>query len=246
MSKNVLQYVQSALNIMDSDLVDSIQETEESNQVAELLKDLYYELLERQEWEFLKRPLTLTAVGDTTQPTAFLVPNGMRRLYNVWYNVSDDATYKRRELKYQDPLCFVQTNGGSDGSNLLRVESGNGLSFYVRTDRAPSYWTSFDDNRIYCDAHDSSVETSLVTDKISAFGLYIPDFTVQDSFEPSIPRHMEPLLQHTLNASASANFKQQANGQEETRASRQMAAARRKNSVVAPREYYYSTNYGRR
>ena len=244
-TKNVLEYVQACLNTMDSDAVDAISDTAEATQVAELLRDVYFELLNRQEWEFLKGPLTLTAAGDTTKPTKFTVPAGLRHLHKVWYNIDESGGLNRRELIFKEPEDFLLLTGGSSASNKLLVTEGSQLQFYVRTDAMPTYYTTFDDETIYCDAYKSSIETSLVSSKISALGVAIPAFTVSDTFVPDLPENMVPLLQATLNATSHLYFKQQASTPDEARVRRQLAQARTRNSKVASRSSYYANQFGR-
>jgi hypothetical protein len=225
---------------MDSDQVDSIADTAEAGQVSELLRDVYFELLNRQEWEFLKGPVTLTAAGDTTKPTKFTVQEGLRHLHNVWYNVASGSDVERRELKWVEPVEFLNSYGsGAAGDGKLLVTDGTQLQFYVRTDRMPSVYTTFDGETVWFDAYDSSVETSLVTSKVSAFGVSIPTFSLTDDFVPVLPNHMVPLLQSTLNSVSHVYLKQQ-------QAGRQLAQARSRNQRVSSREYYYANAFGRR
>lgn len=246
-TKTVLQYVQACLSTMDSDEVDGINETAESMQVANLLADCYDELLNRQEWEFLKGPLTFTAMGDSTQPTGFTIPPGLRHVHNLWYNVDTSGGVTRRELKYVEPERFLLSfGGGSAQSNKLLVTLPNQLQFYVRIDQQPTVYTTFDDKTIYCNAVDQSVEATLVSSKVSALGVRIPAFQVADQFVPDIPEHMVPLLQATLNSVSHLHFKQQASVPDEARVRRQMQQARYRNSKVASRENYYSNAFGRR
>lgn len=246
-TKTILQYVQACLSTMDSDEVDSIGETTEAKQVADLLPDLYDELLNRQEWEFLKGPVTLTAAGDLTSPTKFTVPAGLRHIHNLWYNVDTSGGVTRRELQYLEPVEFLSRfASGSAATGKLLVTLPGQLQFYVRTDKMPQYYTSFDDRTVYCDAHDSGVETSLVSGKVSGYGVAIPAFQLTDTFVPVLPENMVPLLQATLNAVAHSYFKQQVSAPDEARVRRQLAQARRTNSQVASREFYYANNFGRR
>ena len=231
---------------MDSDEVDTIADTSEATQVAELLQDVYYELLNRQEWEFLKGPITLTAAGDVAKPTKFTVPSGLRHLHQVWYNIDEAGGLNRRELAFVEPDEFLRRAGGSAAAGKLLVTEGSQIQFYVRTDRMPTYYTTFDDRTIYCDAYKESIETSLVSSKVSGLGVSLPAFEVADDFIPSLPENMVPLLQHTLNATAHLYFKQQASAPDEARVRRQLAQARTRNSQVASRSSYYANSFGRR
>lgn len=246
-TKTVLEYVQACLSTMDSDLVDSISETAEASQVANLLSDCYYELLNRQEWAFLKSPVTLTALADVAKPTSFTLPAGVRRLTKVWYNVSTDGGNERRELKWVDPEVFLTTyGGGAEGTNKLLVTEGSQLQFYVRTDKMPTVYTTFDEKRIHCDSYDSTIDTTLVSAKVSAYGVIIPEFDILDGFTPLLPEHMVPLLQATLNATSHLYFKQQVSQPDEARVRRQLAQARTRNQSVSDREHYYANGFGRR
>lgn len=244
-NKTLLQYVQTTLSLMDSDEVDGITETTESLQVANLMSEVYYELMERQEWEFTKGAVTLTAQADVNNPTAFNVPESMRRLMNVWYNIATDGTLTRRELKWIEPTDFLLLNSKSSGDTKL-ITLGDQIQFYVRTDRMPTYYTTFDDQVVWMDAYDTSVETTLQQTKISAWGVSIPTFEVTDEFIPSIPKNMVPLLQSMLNKAAFAYYKQAASGEDVEKTRRQMAQQRRRNGKTTPREYYYSNQFGRR
>jgi hypothetical protein len=52
MKMTLLEIVQSTLSSMDSDAVNNINDTIESTQVAEVAKEVYYELDDR-DWETL-------------------------------------------------------------------------------------------------------------------------------------------------------------------------------------------------
>lgn len=245
-TRTVLEYVQQCLSTMDSDLVDSINETAESVQVADLLRENYLELVNRQDWEFLKRPVTLTAAADVSQPTRFDAPLGLRKLAHLWYNVSESGV-SRRELQYVDPVEFLNRLGSGDaGDGKVLVTYGTQLQFYVRNDRMPTFYTTFDDRKIFLDAYDANVEATVQASKVSAWGVVIPDIVVEDNHIPDIPEHMVPLLQATLNSVAHLYFKQQASTPDEARVRRQLAQARKRNSIVADREHYYASAFGRR
>lgn len=245
--KTVLEYVQGALNIMDSDQVDSIADTEESMQVANLLRDVYDELMTRQEkgWSFLNRTIQLEASVDTSQPTRLVLPERTRHLKKLWYNVSDEAgKVKNREIKYVCPEDFI-CRFGTPGDTRQLVTTPEGISFYVFNDRMPSFYTSFDDRVLYLDSFDSSVETTLTSSRAVAFANVLPELIVEDEHVPDLPLDMVPLLTSTLNAAASLTFRQMASAPDETRARRQIAQLRRTESKLT-RERYYHNAFGRR
>lgn len=245
--KTVLEYVQGALTIMGSDQVDSIADTQESMDVAHLLRTVYDELMERQEkgWSFLKRFVPLVAGADVARPTLLTLPDNVRFLHTLWYNSSTETGVTRnRELIYMEPDDFLRTRGVYAADRQL-VTTPEGVSFYVDTKRMPAVFTSFNDKDLYCDAFDSSIESTLTSSRASARVTIIPELIVADDHIPDLPEHMVPLLQHTLNAAASLTFRQQPSAPDENRARRQLAGKRRTESRLT-RENYYARQYGRK
>lgn len=248
--KTVLQYVQATLGVMDSDEVDSINDTTESMQIAALLYDIYFELINRQEWSFMRGALTVTSNADTTNPTQCTLPENCKRLRNLAYNIDTAGGFQRQELKYLDPVTFLRRfSGGVSAGNRLLVSCtdkyGVDLQFYVNTDRMPSFWTSFDDQTIFTDAYNATIESTLTTQKIIAWGDRIPSFDVEDDFIPDLPDHMIPLLQHTLNGASMQTLKQQESPMDAIRERRQTAQARRAESKLTRKTYYWN-KFGRK
>jgi hypothetical protein len=78
---------------------------------------------------------------------------------------------------------------------------------YVRTDKHPSYYTSFNDYYIIMDSYDSSVEATLQQSKTRAMGSVYPSFSQTDSFEPDIDKNLIPLLTAEAKSACFSLFK---------------------------------------
>lgn len=232
---------------MDSDKVDSISDTEESMQVAEQLEEVYYELLARQDWPFLRKPLVLTALADVDSPTSYTIPDDVKLIERITYNVSETGGYTKRELCYVEPETFLERcQASEDSADHQVVTLGNKVKFYVATNRWPSIWTSFDDTTVVMDAVHLDFETTLTTTKISGYGIVIPAFTVSDEFEPPLPSNMQPLLQAELNRQCFRYFKQVESVTDEQKAKRQLARGRREaGKTDRPADRYYRNSFGR-
>lgn len=250
MVKSVLEYVQSALNTTDSDDVSSIGDTAEAGQFALLLRDVYDELMHRQEWDFLHGAILLSGAADITRPTTVIIPTTVAYVEAIWYNVATDGTVNRKKINWVSPIEFLDKWGNglaAPNRQLVTVSDGMGaqIQFYVRTDADPTEYTSFDDKHLHFNAWQSTVDSTIVSAKISAMGYKNPEFTIADAFVPFLPEHMVPLLQAEFNAAASLIFKQTASAPDEKRAARQIASARRKQSKTK-RDHWYANNFGRR
>lgn len=242
-NRTVLEYVQKCLNTLDSDAVTSISDTEEAMQVAEMLEDVFLELMNREEWPHLKGAIALTAAASTSLPTKFTIPEAVSYVKTLKYNIDYDGGFQPKDLEYVEPEEFLTRRGaGNNADNVQLCTVSSNIQFYVLNDNDPSYYTSFDNDTIFMDAFRSDEETYLSATRLIGFGVTVPTFTVSDSFIPEIPKHMIPLLQSTLNAKASLDFKQIESPGDEKRVLRQIQAARRKSSKVNRKNYYASRN----
>ena len=244
--KTLLQLVQSTLNAMDSDYVTTIGETEESNQVAQVAEEVYLELINREEWEFLNRGIVLTSAMSTATPTLFTVPATVRRMTYFGYQTQTSPSHYQK-LDYLPPDEFLSrsTSAAQDGSNQL-VTLNSGLRLYTRNDRAPQFFTSFDDTHIVCDSFDSAVETFLSPTKVTASAFVIPVFTLSDSFTPDLPAHMFPFYLAELKETCFQYFKQTQSNPDRIKSLRQLAQARRQSGRIVNKHDYYANKYGRR
>lgn len=130
---------QSILSSLDSDQVNSISDTVESLQVASLIKNKYYDILNRGNLPEQRNLLQLTASGDSTQPTLMYVPEGVLDI--DW-------------IKYFD----------SNPNNSQEVSQFGSYSHGVNTDIvSTTNWTttSSTSNSISTGAHTFTVSASL-------------------------------------------------------------------------------------
>lgn len=229
----LLAMTQSILSAMDSDTVSSIDETVESIQVAELVREAFFDLMSQRDWPFLSTLTTLTGLGDTSNPTKMQMPDGINKLFWIKYN--------KAEIRYLAPEEFdalISTRTAQAGS----VDS-NG--FVINRD--PIYWTSYDDKFIIFDGYNSAVDTTLVTGKSKIYASKVAAWSHVDSFIPDIPEKFFPTLLAEAKSQAFVNLKQQANAREEAKARRgrvimQNEAWRNEFGEV---KYNRKVNYGR-
>jgi hypothetical protein len=176
---------------MDSEDVNSISDSVEAQQIASVVEDTYYNIISARLIPEHKKLLSLTSMSDTSRPTHFRYPDNTKNIQRVDYNISSTATPNFREVLYLEPEEFLNRMNQTG----LKVETYNDLvDIFVSTDRAPTYYTSFDDYHIIMDAYDSSVESILASNKTRAFGEIVPAFSQTDSFEPDLYNTQMPLI----------------------------------------------------
>lgn len=230
---SLLDMTQNILSALDSDPVSSIDETVEAVQVAELVKEAYFELLSQRDWPFLFQLAPLQALGDTSNPTKMKIPDTWNKVKWVKYN--------KKEVTWVDPQTFndIITN---------RVEQTgviNANGYVINQD--PQYWTSYDDQFLIFDGYNSAVDNTLQASKSSAYGTQQASWTHTDNFIPAIPEKFFPTLLAEAKSQAFVNLKQQSNAREERKATRGRMAMRNDSWKNENGEVKYNTrvNYGR-
>lgn len=222
----VLAIVQDVLNDMKSDEVNSISDTLESQSIAQMVKSTYFDLVEERTWPTTKELMQLTASGDSTKPTKMTIPDNVREIYWIKYNkrLSTDTIDKFTEVDYLDPEAFLELCNGRDSSLSTvtsQVDDTSGISFLVVNDTAPTYWTSFDDETLIFDSHDSAVDSTLQASKTQTWVSKEPSFTVSDSHIPDLPAKSFPLFVNEVKSLAFSTLKQVPASVAERRARRQ-------------------------
>lgn len=87
----LLQMTQSILNSMSSDEVNSISDSTESLQIANIIQDKYYDIQTRSNLPDDNQPFQLLASGDITKPTVMEVPAGVSRINWIKYYDANPA-----------------------------------------------------------------------------------------------------------------------------------------------------------
>lgn len=191
MRTTLLDIVQSILSDMDSESVNSISDTVEAQQIANVVEDTYYNLIAAREIPEHNKLLSLTSLSDSNRPTHFKYPTNTKHIERVQYNAGTVSDPVWQIVAFVDPIVFLDKMDESG----LKVETLDGnLPIYVSTDVAPTYYTSFDDENMIFNSYDSNVESSLQESKTRALGSTYPTFTQDDNFTPDLDNTLLPLL----------------------------------------------------
>lgn len=214
MRMTYLEIVTDILSDMDSDEVSSIFDTVESNQVAQIVETTYYNIIDGKDWPHLYKPFQLTE-SSTTTPTHMAIANTVMDIQYVKYNVRKVADTRDRytEMMFKEPHEFMKMVDDRDSSatNIDQVTDPSSILINVYNDRAPTYFTSFDEETIIFDAYDSAVETFLKTAKTQCYGKVYPTVTRVDSFYFDLPQDAFSYLLNEAKSTCFITLKQQQN-----------------------------------
>jgi len=221
----VIDMVQDILNDMDSDEVSSINDTVEAQQVAQILKTTYYEILGQRVWPHTATLTTLTASGSTSLPTHMTIADDIIDVAWIKYNkktdVADMDTFT--EIVYLTPEEFMSLSDSraSTASDITNVTDPSGVTLNIITDTHPTYYTSFDDETLIFDSYYSTLDTTLQTSKTQVYGYTEPTFSLVDTFTPDLPTKAFPYYLAEAKSTAFNALKQAPNAKEEQRVRRQ-------------------------
>ena len=227
MKYTLLELTQAVLSSMDSDEINSITDTVESQQVVEVIKTVYDDIISRGDLTTNKTPFNLTASTDATKPILMTMPEGIERIEWIKYDTQqvDDTVPSWTNMTYLPPLDFIDYmhSGNLEGDEIESFEhtmDGFVLTFTFRNDIAPHYYTSFDDSEIFFDSYDSEVDSTLQSSKSLCYGLKVTDFEKTDSFTPELQPQQFALLLNEAKSLAWVELKQSQHGKAEQTARR--------------------------
>ena len=232
MKMSLLEIVQDILSDLDADEVNSISDTVESTQVAQIVKTCYFEMLTNRNWPHTRKLTQLESLGDTLKPNYLRLPDSLKELVSIKYDVRKLVGDKIQmtDLTYKEPDAFLRyvSNRDSSKSNVTTVTDFSGTKLLIVNDTAPTFWTSFDDVYIITDSYNSGLESTLQESKTQCLAYIYPSWTKQDDFIPDLPIDAFSALLEEAKSTAFITLKQMANQKAEQKASRQQRWLSRK------------------
>lgn len=221
----LLAMVQDILNDLDSDSVNSIDDTVESTQVAQIIKTSYMEMMDNRNWPHLRKVIQLDALGTTAKPNYLKLPENLKELSGFKYETQKfgDTKIRLTDIIYRHPDEFLSliSARNSDSASVIEVIDFGGSKLLIRNDAAPTYWTSFDDVHLVTDSYDVAVESTLQTSKSQCIAFVIPSWSALDEFVPDLPVDAFSALLEESKSTAFFVLKQMSNSKAEQKAGRQ-------------------------
>ena len=212
MQRTLLQVVQQYMDATSGFYVDSIYDTDESQQVSSVAERVYYKMV--QEFPnllFTMKEQTLDALSDTTRPNYMLLPKDIQKVHEskIYYNVSTTGGLSYKEMTYVAPLTFIQMNQDAGGDNTIIVEGFDENKMVVKTNEFPTYCTSFDNKYVVFNSYNSDYDTTLQSSKSKIVASGEEVFFQEDDFVIPVPSHLsEAYLDMFLNEALTLIYQQ--------------------------------------
>lgn len=250
MKYTVLELTQNILSSMDSDEVDSINDTAEALQVANIIRTAYFNIVSRANLPEYQNLFQLVDPTSTSIPVIMTKPDNASRIDWIKYfnteNSQDEYAYVTI-LPLQQFLDLTQVNDPDD--THIHSLTFEGMTFYYRDDAQPLYCALVSNDFILFDAFNATLDTGgmLQGSKTLCSGQTVPTFTLADSFIPDLEDNQFPLLLNEAKGLAFLELKQIANDHAEREARRQWNLLPKNKPVLAPvmADFNALPDYGR-
>lgn len=240
--------VQTILSDMDSDEVNSISDTTESMQVAEIVRTAYYNIISRANLPEHKGIIELVASTDIALPVVMYRPDNVKRIDWIKYFNEDEDTdvYEYVTILPIDQyIDTTQTSSRIDDDTVESLALDN-KTFYYNNNGTPRFCTVFSNNTILFNSYDNALDTTLQTSKTLCFGEVVPVFNMVDTFTPNLDIQQFPLLLNEAKSLAFLELKQIANDSAIRESKRQWGTLQRTKDLNKPTPFDQLANFGRK
>lgn len=227
MKLSLLDMVQDIASDMNSDNVNSIYDTVESLQIAQIIKSTFYELHGNRNWPSTRELIQLSSSGTLSRPTHMKLPEDVKEIESaeIKYNKQkpDESRLRYDDVHYVYPDEFLHMVNNRDNTkdNTDVILDVNGVELLIFTDRHPEYFTSFDGEYLVFDSYNIDVDSTLQNSKTQVIAYSVPSWQQVDSFVPDITIDAFPLLLAEAKSRCFVAIKEMANEKVEQSAQKQ-------------------------
>src|SRR5688572_5641087 len=248
MKQSLLELTQEILSALDSDEINSIEDTAEARQVAKIIRTTYFNIIARANLPEHQQMFALNASGDEDLPVLMTKPENVAVLDWVKYDMAEDASEDSFEYVTILPLQQFMDKIHSFDITEADVESMeyNDITFYYKNDKMPEYCTIIDDETIIFDSYDADIDDTLQSSKTVCFGQINPSFSMGDEFTPNLDEQQFPLLLNEAKSLAFLELKQIAHEKAEQESRRQWRTLQRTKKLKRPSDFDQLAHFGRR
>lgn len=210
----LLEIVKYVLSELESDDVDSVLETVESEQVARIVIRVFSNLIAGRDWPHLEKVTQLLEIS--TMSTGFKLSPEMRKIINVKYNkllsIGDRDRYT--EMRYTEWSEFVKMleQRNSLSSDIVIDTTVDGLTkLNILKNKQPQYYTVYSNDFLILDSYNEAIEPRAQTTSLQVLGSMIPMSRLEDNFRFNLPLEDHPWFINECINYCYVNIKQMAN-----------------------------------
>lgn len=192
----LIQVVQDVQNTLEVERDDTIGETTLGDDIVLHIRNVYEDFVSYGQFRRFEYAGRLVSDSNPSRPTKLNLPTNTVGVSDLKYRRLDASGKKVwGDVKYLTPnefLHFVQSRDNT-ATNIQTTLTEDNVELFIRRDQAPQYWTSFDERYIYCDAFDSTQDSTLQEIKTLCTLEKAAVFVASDTFDfQPLPTHAFP------------------------------------------------------
>lgn len=244
---SLLDIVQEILKDMTSDNVNSISDTYEAEQVANIVKRTYINMHAERVWPHTGKLVKLEASTDGSRPTHMRMAEDVTEILWVKYDTRKPGKppqYTYIEYKRPDEFLDYVFARDANASNVETVIDFHGTPLFIKNDQAPTCFTTFDDEWLVFDSYDKTVDSTLQSSKTQVFAYTGPEWEMRDDYVPKMPAKVFPYFVNEAKSACFLKVKEVFSQKDEQAATRQRSWLSREKRRVDPGTKY--PDYGRK
>lgn len=239
MSKpTLLSIVQEISKEINSGNINSIDDTTDASDIADIVIATYRDMMSSRDWKHTGRLIQFEASGTTSLPSHMTIPDNVKEVIpnSVKYNKikSGETRKKYQSVRWKEPDDFLRFINSRDHtqSTVDIITDTSGIELLIYNDRAPEYYTSFDDVTVVFDSYDSAVDSTLQKSKTQVRAYIILSLVKADASIPDLPIEAFPALVQEAKSRASLAIKQAENPKAEQQSIKQGRILSRKQWTI--------------
>ena len=218
MKYTLLEMTQDILSNMSSDEINSISDSPEALQVATIIKQKYFDIINRVPLPEHEQLIQLDSSLDINSPVLMYVPDHVADIKWLKYFDNDATSGTVPGYCYVTILPIKEfvdmvNNFNPDETDVDSFDftdnSGNDYTFYYKNNKQPQYCTVISNNFVVFDSFNLALETTLQTSNCMAWGKVLPTWTMTDTFTPDLAEEQFQLLLNEAKVLAFFELKQQ-------------------------------------
>lgn len=233
--RSLLDIVVEIANDLDTDEINSINDTTEAMQIAAIVKSTYQAIMSNRNWPHTAKLVNISSATDNTKPNVMRLDEDIKEMISVYYNKAKlgDTRLRYQEVKYIQPDDMLRRfyNNNTDDVNTITINDGSQV-YIIKNNYAPTYFTSFNDNDLVFDSYDAEVDDCLQASKSQVRAYVTPKFRMVDDFIPDLPEEAFSFLIEEAKSKSSMKIAQKVDQKAEQESKRQNQWLSRKNWKV--------------
>lgn len=247
MARTLNYTVQRVLEKLSLDPVNSINDTEDSVLIANEAESTFYDLLSRNTWPNQEQLIKVQSVSFLDNPTCLKLSDNVDKITSLRYNIAKVGEEpKYRKIQWLEPEAFLELSYSRNPElSSVKIADFFDTELFVLNNKAPEYYTSFDNTYIVLDSYDSDISGTLLGERTVCKGVVIPSWEVSDEFVIPLEEKFFPLYLSALTSACSVMLLNAQNPEEERRQMRAISRLRQE-AYRTEAESFPKFNYGRK